>query len=207
MDKPQLTVKQLIFQLGACFLFGVLMGIIAKFSDTVPANGSVGEFFGYISDVTTNLGIWVALATLIAVWSRSPIYAGLNVLLFFSGMLLAYYSYSQLLFGFSPTHYFLRWGIIALASPLAAYTVWFSRGEGWMAAFCAALPIGLLFAQGYPFFYLFSFVFAIDLLLALLLLAALAKSKAQYLKVVSMSFLVFLIVRNSDILSYIFGGL
>ncbi|WP_062049310.1 hypothetical protein [Bacillus sp. JCM 19034] len=93
------------------------------------------------------------LATLIAFWSKRPIYVALNVFFIFFGILLAYYLYSQLLFGFFPTYYFLRWGAIALASPIAAYIVWFSKGEGWSAAFCAALPIGLLLTQGLPIFH------------------------------------------------------
>lgn len=71
---------------------------------------------------------------------------------FFAGMLLSYYVYSAWVFGFFPTHVFIRWGIIAAASPIAAYLAWFGRGNGWIAAFCAAMPIGLLAAEGYPFF-------------------------------------------------------
>ncbi|MBM4764386.1 DUF6518 family protein [Bacillus sp. B15-48] len=219
MDKSKLTVKQISIHLCACLIFGVLSGIIAKFSDTVSSNGVIGMFFSFISDITTNLGIWVVLATIIAVWSRSPLYASLKVLMFFIGMLLAYYIYSQVLFGFFPTYYFLRWGIIALVSPLAGYIVWFSRGEGWLSAFCSGLPIGLLFAQGYPFFYLFSIledgysffhyfsVYGFDIFLAIFLLVILTKSKVQYLRVVPMSMLIFLIIWNFDILTYIFGGL
>ncbi len=48
---------------------------------------------------------------------------------------------------------FIRWGLITLLSPLAADIVWFSRGSGWIAAFCAALPIGLLVSEGYNFIY------------------------------------------------------
>lgn len=206
MNVSKLTAKQITIHLITYFIFGVLLGIIAKFSDTVSSNGVIGMFFSFISDITTNLGIWVALATLIAVSSRSPIYASLKVLIFFLGMLLAYYFYSQALFGFFPTYYFLRWGMIALASPLAGYIVWFSRGEGWWSAFCAGLPIGFLFAQGYPFFYHFS-ILGFDLFLAILLLVILTRSKVQYLRVVPMTIMIFLIIRNSDILSYIFGGL
>ena len=135
-DKLKLTAKQITIHLSACYIFGVLLGVIAKYSDTVSSNGVKGMFFSFISDITTNLGIWVVLATIIAVWSRSPIYAGLKVLTFFLGMLLAYYIYSQVLLVFSQPTIFYVSGIIALVSPLAAYTVWFSRGEGWVAAFC-----------------------------------------------------------------------
>lgn len=206
IDKSKLNAKQIIIQLIFCFILGVILGVLAKFSDTFPANGAIGMFFNFISDITTNIGIWVALATLIAVWSRNPFIAAIKVLTFFFGMLLAYYIYSQMLFGFFPTYYFLHWGIIALLSPFAAYIVWYSRGEGWGAAICAALPIGLLLTQGYPFFYVFSIVTGFDLFVAILLLVLLMKSKWQYLKVVPLSILMFIILRNFNILSYIFGG-
>ncbi|WP_239422099.1 DUF6518 family protein [Bacillus sp. CGMCC 1.16541] len=207
MNQSKLPTKQITLYATVCFLFGALLGVLAKFSDTIPSNGVTGLFFSYISEITTNLGIWVALATLLAVWSRRPLYASLNVLTFFLGMLIAYYVYSKALFGFFPTYYFVRWMLIALASPLAAYIVWFGKGKGWIAAFCAALPIGVLVVQGFPFFYVFSIVYALDLLLAIVLLVQLAKPKAQYVKVVSLSILVFLIVRNSNLLTYLFGGL
>lgn len=206
-EQPKLTAKQIIIQLSACFIFGVLLGIIAKYSDTVPSNGGIGLLFSFISNITTHLGIWVVLATIIAVWSRSPKFAAIKVLVFFASMLLPYYIYSQGLFGFFPTYYFMRWGAIALVSPLAAYIVWFSRGKGWVAAFCAALPIGLLLAQGYSFLYVFSVVLGFDLFAAILLLVILPRPKVQYLKVVPMSILIAVILRNSNILSYLFGGL
>jgi hypothetical protein len=206
-DKSKLTAKQTIIYLGVYFIFGILLGVIAKYSDTVPSNSESGMFYSIISDITTSIGIWIALATLISVWSRSAIYAALKVLAFFVGMLLGYYIYSQVLFGFFPSYYFLRWGAIALVSPICAYIVWFSRGEGWGSAFCAALPIGLLLTQGYSFFYVFSMVLGLDLFAALLLLVILTKSKAQYLKVIPMVILIVIILRNSYLLSYLFGGL
>lgn len=90
-DQPELTAKQMIKQLCACFLFGALSGVIAKYSDTVPSNSQMGMFFDFISSVMTRLGIWVLIATIIAAWSRSPKIAAVNVFTFFAGMLLAYY--------------------------------------------------------------------------------------------------------------------
>ncbi|WP_186577185.1 DUF6518 family protein [Aquibacillus kalidii] len=198
---------QVIINFGACLILGVLLGTISKFSDTVSSNGLNGMLFSYVSDITTSLGVWVFFATLIAVWSRSPIYAGIKVFLFFGGMFLAYYTYSQMLFGFFPTYYFLRWGVVALFSPIAGYIAWYGRGEGWVAAFCAALPIGLLLSQGYPFFYLFSVVFVFDILAATILFIVLPRTKYQKLKVITVSLLISYSLVNSDILLYIFGGL
>jgi hypothetical protein len=207
-NQSEPTAKQMITQLCACLLFGALLGVLAKYSDTVPAtNSPMGVFFDFISSVTTHLGIWVLIGAIIAAGSRSPKAAAINVLVFFAGMLLAYYKYTQILFGFFPTYYFLRWGSIAIASPFAAYLVWFSKGKGWFAAFCAALPIGLLLSQGYPFFYSFSSVRGFDILAALLLLALLPRQKVQYLRVAATGVLIAFILSFSNILPYIFGGL
>ncbi len=206
-DKLEATAKDVIFQAGVYFIFGVILGGIAKYSDTAIAHGFSGMIYDFISNITTRLGIWVVLATIIAAWSSSPKVAATRVFVFFVGMLLAYYLYSQNLFGFFPTYYFLRWGLIALFSPLAAYLVWFGRGTGWFAAFGAGLPIGLLLVQGYPFFYIFSAVLGLELAAAILLFMVLPKQGEQRLKVGIMAILIAVILMNSNILAYLFGGL
>lgn len=146
------TIQQKTLQLLSLFALGMLLGFIAKYSDTIPSNGIIGNVWCVISDIITRLGIWILLATIIAVWSRNPRIGALKVFVFFVGMLLIYYIFSMWLFGFFPTYYFIRWGLIALASPIGAYIVWFSRGNGWIAALCAALPISLLVSEGIRFF-------------------------------------------------------
>lgn len=207
-EEIKVDLTKRVMKLGMYyFIFGIFLGIIAKYSDTVSFNSEGGMVFTIISDITTSIGMWVILATLISVSSRSPKYAAIKVLAFFVGMLLSYYIYSQVLFGFFPTYYFLRWCAIALVSPIGAYIVWFSRGEGWGPAFCASLPIGFLLTQGYSFFYVFSMVTGFDLFAALFLLVIMTKSKPQYLKVIPIVILIFIILRNTFLLSYLFGGL
>ena len=205
--KSGITGKDMVLYLLSFFIFGVLSGVAAKYSDTIPTNENFGIFFDFISNLTTRLGIWVFMATLFAAWSNSPLAAAIKVFAFFAGMLSAYYIYSQVLFGFFPTYYFLRWGGISLASPFAAYMVWFGRGKGWAAAFIAGLPIGLLLEQGYPFFYLFSAVPGFNAAAAVMLLILLPAEKDQYVKVAAMGVLTSFILRQTDLLSYLIGGL
>ena len=199
--------KDYLVSAGIFFLGGMLMGVAAKYSDTAVAQGLWGAVLELARHVTTRLGLWVLLGTLIAAGSKSPAMAAVRVPVFFLGMLLAYYIYSRALFGFFPTYYFLRWGLIVLLSPFAAYLVWFGRGTGWWAAFCAGLPIGLLLSQGYPFFYMFSPVMGFDLLAALLMLWVLTKQKEQRLKTGLMSILIGFILFHTSILSHMMGGL
>lgn len=173
------------------FLFsGMLLCLIAKYSDTVPANGFFGNIWSLISDITTRLGIWVLLAAIIAAWRHSPRIGAIKVFAFLIGMLLTYYDYSMLLFSFFPGYYFIRWGVLALASPIAAYIVWFGMGNGWIAAFCAAMPISLFISMGYFFFYTFNLADGFDILSAVILFLILPINKKQWFKIVPFTFLI-----------------
>lgn len=205
--QPKPQAYHIMIQIFLVIILGALFGVLAKYSDTVPSNGANGFFFHFISIITTRLGIWIAAATIIAAWSASPMIAVMRVISFFAGMLLAYYIYSRFLFGFFPTYYFLRWGGIAVFSSAAAYILWFSRGKGWFAAICAALPIGLLLDQGYPFFYLHWAELSFDILAATLLLIILPKQKMQCFKIAPIAVLIAFILRETHLISYFMGGL
>jgi hypothetical protein len=187
------------------FALGILIGFIAKYSDTIPSNGLMGNIWSVIKDITSRLGIWVLLATVIAVWSNSPKTGAIKVFAFFVGMLLTYYTYSARLFGFFSTYYFFRWGLIALVSPFAAYIVWFGRGQGWIAALCAALPIGLLAAQGYSFLRTFAVGPGFDFLAAVTLYIVLPKWKYQHLKVLPLVLVVTFLIRHFNVIAYLIG--
>jgi hypothetical protein len=151
---------------------------------------------------------------LIAAWSRTPKVTAIHVFAFFVGMLMTYYIYSMKLFGFFPTYYFFRWGLIAFVSPLAAYIIWFGRGEGWIAALCSALTIGLLTSQGYGFLDAIAGVHILtclqvlsgfDFLFAIILYVVLPKKMYQHFKVLPLVLVityVYLHIKHYEILSY-----
>ncbi len=188
--------RELALAVFSLFLGGAL-GLLAKYLDRVPSLGTIG----------TSLGVWVLIATVLAAWSRSPEAAALRVFLFFAAMLTAYYTYSMLLFGGFPRHYFLSWGAIALLAPFAAYAAWYARGGGWAAAFCAALPIALLLAEGYRFYYTGDSAQILDVAAAVFLTFALGGKGIQRARILALALVVFLIFRQAHILSLIFGGL
>jgi len=179
------------------FAFGAFMGLGAKYFDTTPVIGAVG----------TDLGVWVLIATLIAAYNRSPRAAALHVFLFFMAMLTAYYLYSMKLFGFFPKYYFMVWGGFALLSPICGWIVWYARGEGWVAAFCASLPIALLIYQGYSFYYTGAWVEELDILSAIALFFILARPMKQKIRTLPLVMAVFLVFYKLNIVSLLFGGL
>ena len=192
-----ITVQQKILRVVFVFLLGGVLGFLAKYLDSVPIMGNVGTY----------LGVWITIAVLIAVYSRSPMASALHVFSFFVAMLIAYYTYSMTLFGFFPKYYFIAWGGIALVSPICAYIVWHAYGNGWISAFCASLPISLLLLEGYSFFYTLSIPQGFSVLCSVVLFFILANKMKQKLRVLLFIGIVFYIFWKLNVLSLIFGGL
>ena len=178
-------------------LFGVSMGVLAKYTDSISIIGQIG----------TQLGVWVFIATLIAVFSRSAKAACLHVFIFFIAMLAAYYAYTVIVFEFVPPKYMLVWGFFALLSPLCAYVVWYARGEGWISAVCLSLPISLLISSGYSFFYTFNILQGADLVFAVLLFLIAPKDNKCRLRSLPVTAVITILIIKLEIISRIFGGL
>jgi hypothetical protein len=159
-------------------LGGSVLGTLAKFADhsTIPGAGDLGTY----------MGLWVLLVTIIAVRSPSISNAILRTLAFLLGMLVSYYFISGMFFGHYPRSYILSWAIIALVlAPPFALIVWHSRGAGWKAAVCAAIPVALIGAEALSLRWRLTshpVQFYFDLSAALLLMWILASSGAQRLR-------------------------
>jgi hypothetical protein len=192
-----ITAQQRILSFVFIILVGGVLGFLAKHLDNAPVIGHIG----------TNLGVWVTIATLIAVYSYSPLASALHVFSFFAAMLVSYYTYSMTLFGFFPKYYFIAWGSIALISPVCAYIAWYAYGEDWISAFCASLPIALLLLEGHSFFYTSSIPRGFSVLCALVLFFILTNKAKQRLRVLLFTGIVFFVLLKLNFLSMAFGGL
>lgn len=196
IDK-KFTIQQKMSKILMVFALGAFLGFLAKYLDSVSLLGQIG----------TDLGLWILVATILAAWSRSPSAAAIHVFVFFLSMLIVYYTYSMVLFGFFPKYYFLAWGSIAMLSPIGAYIVWYSRGNGWPAVLCASIPIAVLLVEGHSFLYTFSISSAFDLLSAVLLLVIMPKSKLQRVRLLPVLILMFYIIKQFDLIRLFIGGL
>jgi hypothetical protein len=169
--------RELIFSLAAV-LAGVLAGLISKACDSTS----------FIGDLTTEIGVWVFLASVLAANCTNPISAGVNTSLFFLGMLSGYYAYTHFVLGFFSSSYIMMWLIASLLAAPCAALLWFAKGRSKASVFIAALPVAYLLFHGYPVWYTHNPVLLMDIIFAALLIIILPTGAKRRGAVLAVSF-------------------
>lgn len=133
-------------------LTGVALGVISKCLDCTATN-DLPFIINYL-DIRNFLGrfpIWIFLALCISVYSASPVRAGINVFLFFVGMVTSYYLYSKYVAGFFPESYAMIWIGFTVLSPFLAFICWYAKGKSKVSLILSTGIIAILFNM--TFFY------------------------------------------------------
>ena len=141
--------RQIVITLGISLL-GFFLGVFQKWIDGTGSSIlpmilqqiDIGNYFG-------RLAIWILLATVISVYSESPLRAAINTFLFFISMLAGYYIYCNYVLGFLPRTYMIMWIVISFASIFMAYICWYAKGEGIIALSISSIITGVLLAQAF----------------------------------------------------------
>ena len=184
--KPRKNVplkRQVAITLGI-ILLGFVLGVLQKWMDgtgssavpTILQQLDIGNYFG-------RLAIWILLATVISVYSESPLRAAINTFFFFISMLAGYYLYCNYILGFLPRTYMMMWIVIAFASFFLAYVCWYAKGEGIIAIFISSIIIGVLLAQAFNLnitqgFYVYHYLEVLTWIIGVLLLRRKTKEYA-----------------------------
>ena len=143
-------------------LAGAAIGVLQKWMDGMPDNLfptwmqelGVVTYFG-------RLAVWILLAAIISVYSKTPLRASVNTFVFLLSMVAGYYIYCNFVLGFLPVSYMMIWIIIAFASFFAAYVCWYAKGQGIVAIIISSGIIGVLLAQAFSLthgFYVFDYM-------------------------------------------------
>lgn len=169
------TSKYILATVGF-ILFGFALGVFQKWIDGTASNYlpiifqqlDVGNYFG-------RLAIWILLATIISVYSKSPLRASINTFSFMISMLAGYYLYCNYVLGFLPKTYMMIWVVVACISFFMAYICWYARGKGTIAIIISGIIIGMLFAQAFNLnplqgFYMYDFMEVITWIIGILIL-------------------------------------
>lgn len=140
-EKTNIRYNSIIFAI----IIGIILGLIAKLVDTPE----MLVVLPILDDIFGRFSIWIFVATLLAVFSNTPMYAAVRVFSFFISMLLTYYVYTILFLGFFPKSQIILWGSISLISPFCAFVIWYSHQNKRIANILAALPIVALITEWY----------------------------------------------------------
>ena len=169
---------------GLILLLGTALGAFAKWLDLLEINDGIWwhrliERFGLAREFS-DLPVWLFAALVIAVMSRSPFKAAVNVLFFFAGMDAAYHVWTITHAGFDPGSYMLIWYGLTAVSPLIAAVCWYARGKGIAAAAVSCVILAGLAATCFSFGWVyFSFKTVISTLVFAAGAAVLYRSPAQ----------------------------
>ncbi len=139
--------QKVLFTVGALML-GISLGIFSKYLDYRQAE--LPDFLMLIDgalDIHNFLGTfapWIVLAVFLSVKSSSSVRAGINVFVFFAGMVASYYWYSSFVAGFFPKSYAMIWAGFTVLSPFLAFFCWYAKGKGWLSFIISAGILGFM---------------------------------------------------------------
>ena len=144
----------------AILLLGIALGTFSKFLDFRQAElPSVLMAIDGALEVHNFLGrfaIWVLIALCISIYSNSAIRASVNVFVFFAGMVVSYYLYSNYVAGFFPRSYAMIWVGFTMISPFLAFVCWYAKGKSRPAFVLSVLILAVLsnmtFVYGWGYF-------------------------------------------------------
>lgn len=179
-----------------CLVLGMLMGWVAK---DLAGSGVIGA-------IISNIGLWVFASALIAVYSPDGVGAALHVFIYFVGVILAYYAHLSALAGKIVTGSVVYWLVFAAIGAAIGFIVWHSRDREWIGAACAAVPISLLIAEGYPIYHSLSISLGFDIICAVILYILLAPGKNQKLMALPFIIVFTFALVYFDVFSKILGG-
>lgn len=169
------------------FIAGVILGVISKVLDTTPSNylPHFLEIFD-LRNFFSRMGVWIFLAVIISMYSKSPIRSAINVFLFFTGMVGSYYLYTVLVAGFFPKSYMMIWIIMTVISPFLAFVCWYAKGKGIIAIFISSIIFMLISRQAFGFgVWYFYIKYNLEVLLWIAMFFVLYQSPKQIIKVVA----------------------
>jgi len=179
---------------------GIILGIISKVLDETASN--LLPYFLEVLDLRnffSRVGIWIFLAVLISVYSKSPVRSAINVFLFFSGMVGSYYLYTVMIAGFFPKSYMMIWIVMTVISPFMAFVCWYAKGKGIIAISISSIIFMFISRQAIAFgFWYFHIKYNLELLLWIATIFVLYQSPKQIIKVViTGTFLYFLTAQTN----------
>ncbi len=183
------------------FTAGVILGLFSKMLETNLSN-SLPCFLEALdlANFFSRMGVWIFLAVLISVYSKTPVRSAINVFLFFAGMVSSYYLYTFFVAGFFPVSYVVIWIIMTCISPFIAFVCWYARGKGIIAVFLSSVILMFISRQAFAFgFWYFDIRNILELLLWIATIFVLYQSPKQIVMVVVTGLLLYFLTAQINL--------
>ncbi|KPB06016.1 hypothetical protein [Bacillus sp. CHD6a] len=167
------------------FIAGVMLGVFSKMLDETASNQL--PYFLQVMDLRnffSRMGVWLFLAMLVALHSKSPLRASINVFVFFVGMVGSYYVYTIMVAGFFPRSYMMIWVTMTVISPFMAFVCWYAKGNGILAILISSFLLMFMSRQAFVFgFWYLDISYILEFLLWIATIIVLYQSPKQLIKV------------------------
>ncbi|NLJ40089.1 MAG: hypothetical protein GX352_00530 [Clostridiales bacterium] len=200
--KPtRVSISRKILYSTLVLVFGIILGIVSKALDETASN-LLPSFLQMLDlrNFFSHMGIWIFLAVLISLYSKSPIRAAINVFLFFVGMVSSYYIYTIKIAGFFPKSYMMIWVTMTFISPIMASICWYAKGKGSVALFISSIIVTFISRQAFAFgLWYFDITNILELILWIATILVLYQSPKQIIKVVGIGVALFFLTSQMDL--------
>lgn len=197
----KISLSRKILYSTLIFIVGVILGVFSKVLDETPSNLlpyfievlDLGNFF-------SRMGVWIFLAVLISVYSKSPVRSAINVFLFFVGMVGSYYLYTVMIAGFFPKSYMMIWIIMTVISPFMAFICWYAKGKGIIAISISSIIFMFISRQTFTFgFWYFDIKYILEFIFWIATIFVLYQSPKQIIKVVPIGLLLYFLTTQTNL--------
>ena len=120
-------IKNIILHPISMLIIGLITGVVIKLIDIYFRV----QHWGFsLSDVFSQLGVWIVIGVIISLFSKNKRCAMLNVFLFSIGMLITYYLTAEVTNSVYGWTFIKGWAVFACCSPLMAYLVTLTKNKG-----------------------------------------------------------------------------
>jgi len=197
----KISLSRKILNSTLIFIAGVILGVISKVLDETPSN--LLPYFIEVLDLRnffSRMGVWIFLAVLISVYSKSPVRSAINVFLFFVGMVGSYYLYTVMIAGFFPKSYMMLWIIMTVISPFMAFISWYAKGKGIIVISISSIIFMFISRQTFTFgFWYFDIKYILEFLFWIATIFVLYQSPKQIIKVVPIGLLLYFLTTQTNL--------
>ena len=126
----KVKIKNALLNPISMFILGLISGVVVKEIDI----HFYAQHFGFsLSEIFSEIGIWVVIGVVISLYSRNTKYAMLNTFTYCIGMIIAYYITAELTDSVYGWAYIKMWAVFACLSPVMAYLVTLTKNPGVLA--------------------------------------------------------------------------